>query len=154
MAKPKFRRFDTSQDNEDGQMHYVPTNRDSVADQDTAPFPVFYKTTAVFPYQNEDGQLHSVSAKRDSVAEQDTVPLAVFYKTTAVFPYQNEDGQLHSVSAKRDSIEEQDTAPLAVLPGSTPVVPHQVASNLLMVAQRMFSSGLDRLQDPQPEGLF
>src|SRR6266516_5498862 len=80
MAKPKFRRFDTSQDNEDGQMHYVPTNRDSVADQDTVPFPV--------------------------------------------------------------------------LPGSTTVVHKQVASNLLMVAQRMFSSGLDRLQDPQPEGLF
>src|SRR5438876_9578254 len=87
MAKPKFRRFDTSQDNEDGQMHYVPTNRDSVADQDTTPFPVFYKTTAVFPYQNEDGQLHSVSAKRDSVADQDTVPLAVLPGSTPVAPH-------------------------------------------------------------------
>ena len=117
MAKPQSRRPNSFQDNEDGQAHYAPTNRDSVADQDTAPFPVFYKTTAVFPYQNEDGQVHYAPGKRDS-------------------------------------IEEQDTAPLAVLPGSTPVVPHQVASNLLMVAQRMFSSGLDRLQDPQPEGLF
>src|SRR5713226_9436502 len=69
-------------------------------------------------------------------------------------PFQdNQEVQVHDLLTNQASVPEQDTVPLAALHASPPAVPHKVRGNLSTVVQRMISTGLARLQDPQPEGL-
>src|SRR5216684_1076251 len=68
-------------------------------------------------------------------------------------PFQdNQEVQVHDLLTNQASVPEQDTVPLAALHASPPAVPHKVGGNLSTAVQRMISTGLARLQDPQPEG--
>ncbi len=89
------------------------------------------------PFEDhEDARTQYLQTNRASVAKQNTVPLAAFHGSTPPV--------LHKV--------EQETMPLAAVHGA-PAVPHK-RGNLSTAVQRMISTGLARLQDPQPEGLF
>src|SRR5260370_8778712 len=69
-------------------------------------------------------------------------------------PFQdNQEVQVHDLLTNQASVPEQDTVQLAALHASPPAVPHKVGGNLSTAVQRMISTGLARLQDPQPEGL-
>src|SRR5712692_9751804 len=69
-------------------------------------------------------------------------------------PFQdNQEVQVHDLLTNQASVPEQDTVPLAALHASPPAFPHKVGGNLSTAVQRMISTGLARLQDPQPEGL-
>src|SRR6266566_2140882 len=89
------------------------------------------------PFQdNQDAQMHELLTNPALVTEQDTVPLAAFHGLTPTVFYKTK----------------QDTMPLAAVPGA-PAMPHK-RGNLSTAVQRMIATGLARLQDPQPEGLF
>src|SRR3989442_4884534 len=89
------------------------------------------------PFQdNQEAQMRDLLTNGAPVTEQDTLPLATFHKSTPPV--------LHKV--------EQDTLPLAAVHGA-PAVPHKKGT-LSMAVQRVINTGLTRLQDPQPEGLF
>src|SRR6266567_505035 len=89
------------------------------------------------PFEDhEDAQMQYLQTNRASVAKQDTMPLAAFHRSTPPV--------LHKVG--------EDTMPLAAIHGA-PAVPHKKGT-LSMAVQRMIATGLARLQDPQPEGLF
>src|SRR5947209_1639307 len=69
-------------------------------------------------------------------------------------PFQdNQDAQMHELLKNQASVTEQDTVPLAALHGSPSTIPHNVRGNLSVIVKRVISTGLARLQDPQPEGL-
>ena len=69
-------------------------------------------------------------------------------------PFQdNQDVQVHDLLTNQASVPEQDTVPLAALHASPSAVPHKVGGNLSTAVQRMISTGLVRLKNPQPEGL-
>src|SRR6266699_1386203 len=89
------------------------------------------------PFEDhEDAQMQYLQTNRASVAKQDTMPLAAFHRSTPPV--------LHKVG--------QDTMPLAAVHGASTVPDKR--GNLSTAVQRMIATGLARLQDPQPEGLF
>src|SRR5438876_5431281 len=113
------------------------------------------------PFQrNQDDRSQDLLSNRDSVAEQGMKPLVALDKSTPsaldtleedTLPLATAHGNNHS-QHNVSKIQEEDTIPLATAHGN-PVIPHK-RDNLSTAVQHVISTGLARLQDPQPEGLY
>src|SRR6266705_1227203 len=110
------------------------------------------------PFQdNQDAQMHELLTNPALVTEQDTIPLAALNRSTPPVLHRVEQDTVplaafHGLTPTVFYKTKQDTMPLAAVPGA-PAMPHK-RGNLSTAVQRMIATGLARLQDPQPEGLF
>src|SRR6266566_1553873 len=110
------------------------------------------------PFQdNQDAQMHELLTNPALVTEQDTIPLAALNRSTPPVLHRVEQDTVplaafHGLTPTVFYKTKQDTMPLAAVP-EAPAMPHK-RGNLSTAVQRMIATGLARLQDPQPEGLF
>ncbi len=121
------------------------TGQVSVVDQNTALLPVIVlNSSSVEASPPPDSSTH-----RAFIAEQETSLLgAIPNLLPAKSPLPPE------LSINQLSVADQETMSLEAIPSSPPAVSATSANNLPGFLRYMFSTGLARLQEPQPEGLL